>query len=175
MTKPDWFILIEQWVPKGMGTTGVTLPFLVGALAYKAGQTDLGARHVRDVLDDIIQHPVEGYVTEVCWCHDISAPVLNTKRNDSPMRMPSSVAIPRPSGEGESLVFGTNLEFHWNSKDPLAWLDRLAEDAAEPVSNGRYSRKRKDGSIEFEYGDFRDMEVDYIQSTIMTSQPGDRP
>lgn len=169
MKKPDWFLIIEQWAPKRMGEIGVTLPFLVGALAYKAGHTNLGAKHVRDVLNDIIKHPVENYVTEVSWCHNISAPVLNIKRIDSPERMQSLVVIPRPSGKGESLVFGRNLEFRWDSKNPWVWYERLVEDAEKPVSNGKYSRKRRDGGVEFEYGEFRDNELDYIQSTIITS------
>ena len=174
MKKPDWFILIEQWVPKRMGEHGVTLPFLVGALAYKAGQTKLGAQHVRDVLDDIIKHFVEGYITEVSWCWEMDAPVLNTKRIDSSERMRSSVALPRPSGDGDSLVFGPNIVSHWNSNDPSALIKRLAEDAAEPVSKGKYSRKRKDGGIEFEYGDFWPKDLDYIRSTIITSESGGR-
>lgn len=96
MTKPDWFMLLEQWKPRRMGELGVTLPFIVGAWAYKAGQTDLGAQQVRNVLEDITKHPVEGCVTEVSWCNNISAPVLNTTRINAP-RMNHSVAIQRPS------------------------------------------------------------------------------
>jgi hypothetical protein len=172
MTKPDWFILLEQWRPKKMGVHGVTLPFIVGALAYKSGEKNLSARHVRNVLDDIINHPVEDYVTEVSWCPDLSAPVLNTVRIDD-MRMKTTVAFARPSEEGESLVFGPNLcgELHWNSKDPETLLERLVDDATEPVAIGQYSRKRilKERHLEFEYGDFEPKELDYIQSTIMTS------
>ena len=175
MLKPDWFILIEQWVPKGMGQHGVTLPFLVGALAHKSGQVDLNDQHVRDVLDDITQHPVDGYVTEVSWCHEILAPVLNVKRINAPVRMRTSVAIAHPSGKGESLVFGQNLESRWDSKDPLALRDRLAEDATGPVSRGEYSRKPKQGTIEFEYGSFSPKELEYIRHSIMTSTAAEPP
>ena len=171
MTKPYWFMLLEQWEPKRMGELGVTLPFIVGALAYKAGQTDLGAQQVRNVLEDITKHPVEGCGTEVSWCHNISAPVLNTTRINAP-RMNHSVAIQRPSGEGESLVFGPNICSKWNSKDPSELLDILVEKAAEPVSKGRYSRKaiwKADGYHEYEWNDFRPNELDYIQGTIITS------
>ena len=41
MKTPDWFILIDQWVPENLGEHGVTLPFLVGALAHKTGEGNL--------------------------------------------------------------------------------------------------------------------------------------
>ena len=173
MTKPDWFILIDQWKPKGMGEYGPTLPFLVGAIAYKSGQTDLSVQHVREFLNEIAQHPMEGYVTEVRWCHDIDAPAFNTRTIDFPYKMPSSVAILRPSGEGESLVFSRDLQspFQLNSTNPSTLLDRLTEQAMEPISKGRYSRKRKDDGIEYEYGDFQAIDLDYIHNTIMLSKP----
>ena len=171
MTKPDWFILIEQWKPKGMGEYGPTLPFLVGAIAYKSGYTDLNVQQVRDVLNEIAQHPMEGYVTEVRWCHDIDAPVFNTRPIDFPYKMPSSVAIPRPSGKGESIVFSQNLQssFHFDSTNPSTLIDRLIEQAMGPISEGLYSRQRKAGGIEYEYGEFQAIDLGYIHKTIMLS------
>ena len=170
MGKPDWFMLIERWVPEGMGRHGVTLPFLVGALAYKAGLTSLDSSHVRNLLDEITGNPVEGYVTEVSWCGEIAAPVFNTKPTDSLKRMSTKVAVRHSSGTGESLVFGPNLVFHWNCKDAQALVERLIEDAASPVSEGKYSRKRRPGTTDFEYGDFLPKEISYIERTIMRSQ-----
>jgi hypothetical protein len=174
MTKPDWFILIEQWVPQRMGEHGVTLPFLVGALAHKAGQTDTGVEQVHKILDDIVRHPVEGYVTEVSWCSNISAPVLNTKKVNAQDRMSLEATIPRPSGDGESIVFSLTLRFQWDLKDARALLARLLEDAAEPVSKGCYSRNRKNGTLEFEYSDFPPKELRYIEDTIMHGRKGSK-
>ena len=167
MTKPDWFILVEQWVPQRMGEYGVTLPFLVGALAHKAKQTDVGVEQVRKLLDDIVRHPVEGYVTEVNWCHEIAAPVLTTKSVNSSKRINSLATIPRPLGSGESLVFSYSLKDHWHLSDPGALLDRLLEDAAEHVTKSRYSRNRKNGTSELEYGHFLPKELKYIEDAIM--------
>src|SRR2546421_154946 len=114
MAQPDWFIVIEQWVPRRMGHNGVTLPFLVGALDFKAGQRGrLDAHDVRQVLDEIVERPIEGYVTEVSWCFDIDAPVLNTKRVSAADRMKASVAFARPDGTGEAFVFAPNLQSRW--------------------------------------------------------------
>jgi hypothetical protein len=169
MKKPDWFILIEQWKKKGMGERGVTLPFIVGALAHKRGEGDLGAQHVRNVLEDIRKHPVEGHVTHITWCHDRAAPLLEVMRIEDALK--TSVTIPRPSGEGDSIVFGRLLYDRWKSKDPDDLLRQLEDDATEPVSKGHYSRKKiwKEDHFETEYGDFEAKELDYIQSTIMTS------
>lgn len=171
MNKPDWFILIERWVPERMGDLGVTLPFLVGALAFKAGRTSSDPSDARNLLTKISTNPVDGYVTEVSWCANIKAPVFNVKRIDSPLRMNASTAITHPSGQGQSLVFGPNLCSHWKSTDPAILLDRLAQDATEHIVKGRYSRNRKAESMEFEYGDFLPGAVSYIKRTIMTSQP----
>jgi hypothetical protein len=170
MNKPDWFILIDRWVPEGMGEHGVTLPFLVGALAYKAGERNLDSSYIRRLLDEITGNPVDGYVTEVSWCVQITAPILNTQRADSPERMSPSVAIPHPSGHGEALVFGPNLVSRWNSRDPYALIERLVEDATDPVCGGTFSRIRTPGTSRSEYGHFRPGEISYIKRVIMNSQ-----
>lgn len=174
MNNPDWFILLERWKPEGMGEWGVTLPFLVGALAYKANQQDVGEQHVRNVLDDIIQHPVVGYVTEIRWCPDIDAPVISTCQLDGDRcrfsgfltreRIRSNVFFPRSSGEGESLVFSEDIQsmLHLGCKDANACLDRLVENAADPVSKGQYSKQKKGGYVSFQRKD-----LDYIQKAIM--------
>jgi len=172
MKKPDWFILIERWVPEGMGEFGVTLPFLVGALALKAGDTRLNSSHVRTLPEKIIASPVHGYVTEVSWCANIAAPVFNTKAIDSPERMRSPAGMAPPSGHEQSLVFGPNLLSHWCCTNPSVLFERLVEDATEHVSKGQYSRIRKPGTTEFEYGHFLPGEIAYITKMIMTpSQP----
>src|SRR5437762_2088533 len=129
MAQPDWFVLIEQWVPRKMGENGVTLSFLVGALALKGGRSGhLDERDVRQVLDDITAHPVEGYVTEVIWCPHIDAPVFTVKRTDTRARyrMRPTVAFHRTVGVGESLVFGPNVYNRpgWG-QDAAASFERL--------------------------------------------------
>ena len=169
MAKPDWFILLDQWKQKGRGEFGHTLPFLVGAIAYKYGQTDLSSQHIRNFLNEIAYNPVEGYFTEVRWCHDIDAPVFNTRPNDWPYKLPSSVAIPHPSGEGKSIVFSKDLQssFHLNSTNPETLLCRLAEQATGPISQGRFSRNRKKEGIGYEFREFSAADLEYIHNTIM--------
>lgn len=148
MAKPDWFVLIEQWKPQGMGELGATLPFLVGAIAYKRKQKRTGLLEIQTLLDDIVHRPMDGYSTVVVWCRDIGAPVLNLWQLDSLYKIESLAVIFRPSGTGASVIFGENLKGRWNSKDSAELLNFLLQDAVGPVSAGKYSRN------EFEYGDF---------------------
>ncbi len=169
MAKPDWFILIDQWVKQGKGDLGITLPFLVGAIAYKYEQINLSFHHVQKIVHEIAYNPVEGFFTEVRWCHDIDAPVFNTREVNWPYKLASPVEIPRPSGEGKAIVFSKDLQstFHLNSTDPKTLLDRLAQHATEPVSKGRFSRSRKEDGTGFEFREFSAVDLEYIKTTIM--------
>ena len=151
-----------------MGELGITFPFLIGSLAYKAGQP-ANVEQAQKVLDDMVRHPVESYVVEISWCSNIVAPVLNTKRIDSPYRMQSKAIIPRPYGNGQSIVFGVNLSFQWRLKDGPALLRRLLQEATEPISKGCYSRIRKEGTLDFEYDHFLPKELQFIENTIMVT------
>jgi hypothetical protein len=35
--KPDWFVLVQEWTRQGYSDRGITLAFLVGALALRDG------------------------------------------------------------------------------------------------------------------------------------------
>jgi hypothetical protein len=166
MDKPNWFILIDQWKSQKMGQYGVTLPFLVGALAYKNGRTSASVDDIQQLLDDIVNRPVDRYITEVSWCHDISAPVLNLRRLDDVYRMKATASITPLSIGRESIAFSLNLQARWRSKDGYALLARLLEDAKKPIATGAYSRNRKVGMTEYEYGEFQVQELDYIKRSL---------
>ena len=163
MKNPDWFVLIERWIPEKMGEFGITLPFLVGALAHKSGVTKPKIQEVEKLLGEICNKPVDGYVIEISHCDNIDAPVLRATRCDSQVRMGTLIAIPHPSGKGQSLVFGTNLSTYWQSADATILVGRLAMDAAQHTEKGRYSRRRNTVNSNFEYGDFSPKEMEYIQ------------
>lgn len=167
MNKPDWLTLIEQWVPSGMGSEGVTLPYLVGALAHSAGKSNAGKKDIREVLDSMSSKPVEGFVTEVMWCGNIKAPVFKVVPIDSARRIKSPYKIPHPSGNGESIVFSENLKVYFKEKDPDALLRSLIDDTCQPVLEGRFSRQRSPGKfMEYEYNAFTERDLAYIEKTI---------
>ncbi len=170
MAKPDWFILIAQWVKTGRGDFGPTLPFIVGAIAFKNGQTSLSVEFVKNILDEIVYNPVEGYFTEVRWCPDINAPVFNTRENNWPYKLASPVEIARPSGEGKSIVFSKDMQsgLHFNTSNSKTLLECLVQHAIVPVSQGKFSRYRSKDGTGFEFREFSKADIGYIQKAIMT-------
>jgi hypothetical protein len=166
MKKPNWFTLIDQWKSQKMGFYGVTLPFLVGVLAHKGGRARASVEDIQQLLDDIVNRPVEGYITEISWCHDISAPVLNVRRLEDIYRMKETASISPPSLGRESIAFSLNLQSRWRCKDGHAVLARLLEDAKKRAGTSAYSRNQKVGMAEYEYGDFQLRELEYIDRTL---------
>lgn len=166
--RPDWFVLIEQWVPRGMGKYGPTLPFVVGALAHKTNEVETGMHHIEKLLDDIVRVPIAGYVTQLSWCANISAPVLTTRRMDDRYRMRSPISLSDGTGTAEVFVFGQDLISRWKLKDASTALDRVKQDAAGPVEKRQYSRNWSSTAHQDEYGDFLPGEIQYIQDTIIT-------
>lgn len=172
MSKPDWFTLIQQWRLKDMGVYGVTLPFLVGALGHKSGESNLGTQHVHDVLNDIIERPVDGYVTEVRWCSDIDAPVFTVMPIDSMSnQMLFKSFSPRLNSEGASLGFSEDIQsmFGLDCNDSCDCYEKLVKYAAKYIEKGQYSRIRRDTGGAYEYGSFLQKDLLYIQQTIMES------
>jgi len=168
MTLPDWFVLLEQWKKQGRGEYGPTLPFIVGATAYKNGQINLNTEHVQKVIDEIAYNPVKGYFTEVRWCPDIDAPVFNTREISWLYKLVSQVEFVPPSSEKKSIVFGQNIQsgFHFGTSDPVTLLDCLVQHATEPVSKGMFSRCRAKDGLHCEFREFSENDLEYIRNTI---------
>lgn len=168
---PDWFVLIEQWVPRRMGQTGITLPFLAGALAFKRGAQSVSMAELRQLLDEVISRPVQGFATEVRWCHNIDAPVLTVARVEQALPFRSSFSA--PNGQA-SLGFSQDVQSSIDGLDCKradTCLERLIAYAAPHAAAGNFSRVRDPSNSEFGYGKFLPNEVAYIQSTIMASSP----
>ena len=170
MRYPDWFTLIQQWRIKGMGEYGITLPFLVGALAYKSAETSLGTQHIQSALDAIINSPVDGYVTEVRWCGGIDSPVFTVRSAENQSnQMVFKSFFKRPNSEEPSLGFSSDLQsmFGLGCENPEECYEKLISHAAGHVENGRYSRNYSAVTGKYEYGSFIDKDLAYICETIM--------
>lgn len=165
MKQPDWFVIIKEWRDRRMGKYGVTLPFLYGALCMKYEAVNL-----HRILRNIIEQPVTGYVIETTWCPDVvKAPVFRATQETSQDRITFNVVpIPNPSTQRPSLIFDNDLATRWKSKD---LVDALIEDARPAVESGKYSRHHDDKTGEYFYGDFTEKEIEFIEATIMSSQP----
>jgi hypothetical protein len=103
MAKPDWFVLMHEWVTQNHGDRGITLPFLVGALAYKENSTPTES-YVRGVLNEMIANPVDDYVTEIGWCASLGSPVLAATQGPSRFSQRSAFGIHRRTGYASCLA-----------------------------------------------------------------------
>jgi hypothetical protein len=168
---PDWFTLISEWRKKSMGAYGVTLPFLVGALGYKTKKSGLGLDYVRNLFNDIINCPVDGYVTEISWCPDIDAPVLRVSPINNPFPMPLKSTF-SCSGGGITLGFSENIHsvLNLDCKGASDCLEKLIAYAVNHLESGHFSRNRNNLTGDYEYGGFLPKELDFIHKTII--EPG---
>ncbi|MFH1871099.1 MAG: hypothetical protein ABIK82_17395 [Pseudomonadota bacterium] len=165
---PDWFVLIEQWKPRQMGETGITLPFLVGALAYKRGSPSVSEQEVRALLDEIVCRPVSGFVAEVRWCNNIDAPVFTVSPVGHALPFKSSFS----GGTGVTLGFSQDAQAKYGGLDCTSaadCLERLASHALPHVAAGNFSRVRESGKGAWGWGAFLPKERAYIEETIMAS------
>lgn len=139
---PSWFNIIAQWRVKGMGAYGVTLPFLVGALAYEQKQEKASLNDVHALLTEMIENPVEGYVVVIRWCDDIEEPVISMKALDDPLKMAIKDGYPRPKGEGMSMAFTENLMsmFNFNCRTAEECRNKLASYTKDHIEKGCFSK-----------------------------------
>ncbi|MCI0563269.1 MAG: hypothetical protein MN733_32735 [Nitrososphaera sp.] len=161
MSKPLWFLLIEQWKFKGMGTTGITLPFLVGALARVQARKP-SVQAMRELLQEMVASPLPGYVTEVRWCANVDAPVFSVSKL-SAGQMPFKSHFCSPTGE-VSLGFSQDLQsmFGLNCSGSSDCLEKLVELSSGPVESALCSRVRNPVTGEWEFGNFLPRESRYI-------------
>lgn len=165
MSKPDWFLLIEAWTAVGMGATGPTLPFVVGALSYQSGRWPQSVSEIRALLEEMASTRIPAHYIYISWCPTINAPVLSVR--DAP-RPEWRVWSDGPVAERAPLEFGSDVRSKaaFNCADQAECIQRFAEDAWEPVSRGTFSRNRGSSGLP-EYGAFTPHEVQFIERTLV--------
>ena len=107
MRSPDWFVLMRAWVQEGHGERGITLPFLVGAVALNRQNENPTLQDAKRLLDEIICKLVEEFVVEIAWCPSLAAPILTA--NSAPSPFQPKVGFHFPKGKEMCLVFGLDL------------------------------------------------------------------
>jgi hypothetical protein len=137
--KPDWFLLMQEWIKQGYGDRGVTLPFLVGALTLRNRSSQPSTENAKAILAEMIANPVEGYSTDIGWCSTLGAPVLAAVPSPSPAT--SKVGFPRPGDHELRVVFGEQLQRHWNLWDAQSLLNELIDDSRKPILQRRFSSR----------------------------------
>ena len=167
MSNPYWFIIASRW-KKEMGEVGVTLSFLVGSLRRVNEGRDCEGISSSSLINDIISHPVLGYVAEISLCPNISAPVISVvKLNDKKRRMAVKSSFFSEETGDESLILTSNIHSRqgYDSADKDECLRKLIEATNELVNSGQYSRVRVEGELgKYVYGSFSQREIKFIDS-----------
>lgn len=138
MGKPDWFLLMSAWVKEGHGERGITLPFLVGAIALSRQNENPTIQDARTLLDEMITQPVHEHVVEIAWCSSLAAPILTANAAPSPFQ--PQVGFQFPGGKEMCVVFGLDLQDRWKSSDPIVLVDSLLDESELAISDRMFSR-----------------------------------
>lgn len=168
MNDPNWFKIIQQWRAKKMGAYGITLPFLVGALAHEKGHATATLEDVTALLSEMIEKPVPGYMAVVRWCGDIEAPVISLRAVDDPFKIAIRDGFSPTDGGELSVGFTEDLMsiFNLNCANAQECREKLENYAKCLVENGLFSKNVNLVTGLREYGSFSQRDIDYIQSTL---------
>lgn len=159
-------MLMRQWLEQGMGDTGVTLPFLAGALALKRGETRVSADKLRALIDTMVSNPVTEHFVGVRWCANIQAPVLSSLSLDDPLireceaRSPSGQVSFAFSPDAISAFGGLDCDCASNC------IAKLIQYSMPYTETGNFSRVYDEKSRGFIYSTFREREIEFIRNVL---------
>lgn len=163
---PDWLMLMRQWLEQRMGNTGITLPFLAGALALKRGENTVSACNLRSLLDRMASNPFPGHFVGVRRCGNIDAPVLSSLPLNDPLIRQCELCAP----DGQ-----VSFAFSPDAMSPFGGLDcgsaancieKLIQYSAPYTEAGNFSRVYDEQTKGFIYSTFRPNEVEFIKSVL---------
>ncbi len=163
---PDWLLIMRQWLEQRMGDTGVTLPFLAGALALKRGENYVSVDGLSALIDVMVSNPVTGYFVGVRKCANIQAPVLSSLPLDAPLirkceaRSPSGKVSFAFSPDAMSALGGLDCDCASNC------IEKLIQYSLPYTESGNFSRVYDKRSSGFVYSTFRENEVTFIRSVL---------
>lgn len=167
MNKPTWFVLIEEWSVRGMGSRGPTLPFLVGAIARISSFQPTSVGKIQGLLQDMANNPVSGHGIRVSWCPTIDAPIFSIVRASQSRKLPAhgSDSGYSMSAEWQPLEFGDDIrsKHGLNCTQIQDCIAKMAEDAFLHVRKGNFSRNRCNSGL-YEYGPFTQTEIAFIEA-----------
>lgn len=151
-----------------MGEYGVTLPFLVGALAYEKRQEKASLNDVHALLTEMIENPVDGYMAVIRWCGNIDEPVISLKALDDPLMVAIKDSYPRPEGDGMSVAFTQDLMsmLNFNCETAEECRNKLANYAKSYVEEGCFSKNLNPETQRREFGRFSVKDIDFIKNVI---------
>lgn len=159
--KPEWLLIIEAWTAEGMGATGPTLPFVVGAMSYRSGLIPDDSSAIRSVLEEMATTRIDGHYIYVSWCPTVDGPVLSLREAPTPEGTVWSRA--KAEKKHDALEFGADVRSRagFNCADQGECIQKFVEDAWEHVARGNFSRNKGSSGLP-EYGPFTPREIHFI-------------
>ena len=149
-----------------MGYTGITLPFLAGALALKRGENSVSADGLRSLLDTMISSPLSGYFVGVRWCGNIQAPVLSSSSLDDQLIRQCEI---RSSSGQVSFAFSPDAMSSFGGLDcdrASSCIEKLIQYSLPHTEVGNFSRVYDAESKGFIYSTFSSKEIEFIRSVL---------
>lgn len=159
-------MLMRQWLERRMGNTGITLPFLAGALALGRGENRVSAAELRSLLDRMTSTPIPSYFVGVRWCGNIQAPVLSSLPLDDPLIRKCEFCA--PNGQ-ISIAFSPDAMSPFGGLDcdcAVNCIEKLIEYSTPYAEAGNFSRVYDDQTKSFSYSIFRSGEIEFIRSVL---------
>lgn len=163
---PDWLMLMRQWLEQRMGNTGITLPFLAGALALRRGESSVSADELLSLLDTMISSPMAGHFVGVRRCGNIQAPVLSSLLLDDPLIRQCEV---RSSSGQVSFAFSPDAMSPFGGlacDSASSCIEKLIQYSLPYTEAGHFSRIYDERSNGFIYSTFRSKEIEFIRNVL---------
>lgn len=162
-----WQILLREWVERGMGNTGITLPFLAGALALKRGKHFASEAEIRALIHTMANHPLQGHFVGIRRCQNIQAPVLSLLSLKDPMIRKCELY----SSDGQlSIAFSPDAMSKISGLDcenDSGCVEKLIVHATPHAATGKFSRQLDPQSKSFIYTSPTQSELNFINTLLM--------
>ncbi len=157
---------MDQWLKQKMGNTGITLPFLAGALALKRGEGTVSACDLRSLLGRITSSPFPGHFVGVRRCGNIDAPVLSSLPLDDMFIRQCELYAP----DGQvAFAFSPDAMSSLGGLDcncTADCIEKLIQYSSPHTETGNFSRVYDKQTNGFIYSKFSSNEVEFIRRVL---------
>ncbi len=160
----SWFRLIKHWLDRKR--YGLTLPFLVGATAFKYNEYSKYTDDSSHIIEEIIEYPFDGYIVHIRWCPDYNSEVFAVYEVNSPYRLKKSCQEYYPKDkEVPSLIIDNEVVAQLKlKKDKNEIISCIINRANKHLKLGNYSRVWTDDGLM--YGPLVEEEKIFIQEAL---------
>ncbi len=155
---PDWLWLIENWVTGG-AHNGYTFPFLMGARAKKKGITKVTQKDSRQLIDEIFNQPVSGYIVQIILCPDLGVPVFGLYRELIQGKLFKSSITNLPS-----VFVRQDLVDEWGDSTETV-ISNILSESEKPIQESLFSR-----TFDRNWTQFSDIEIERINRLLKIEQ-----